>query len=219
MSCHIVVNSHAWTNQVQDDFILYAYHYYVKAYGDPVPTFNPRRNFNWELLEDEAEIPDNPHKKEDQTLSELYKFGRDLGHIKIPYYEFEGSILCGGSLKTFHYNKKNGNKRVWRHSHRSDTYWYDDHGVYYRQKMGYQKKSGQQEKTLTKKEQAKRDWRETKDFIRDRRKDRYWGRGRKTFAKTISNRWNRRSEKRAIFNEDWDNFLTLKEIHDKWMWD
>jgi hypothetical protein len=211
--------SEPWTPEVQDLYITKAYNYYVEVHGDPALTFNPPRNFNWGDLQYEDQPNPLAHVKNMKTLSWLYRVGHDDGSIKISFHEFESAILCGGSIKLYKNRRRNANDHYWRNSHRSDTYWYDSHGVYYREKVGYKKKTAHKKKELDEKAQTKKDWREHKRFNDDKRKDRYWFRGRKSFSKKVSNRWNRSHERRVIHNQEWDSFLTLKEIHDRYMWD
>jgi hypothetical protein len=203
MKSYSAITSCLWSPKDQQEFISSSYQKY-QHFRDNRIVRNPWGTNTHYYSEAE----------ENALLSRLYKEGRLAKKLRIIYEDFKYAILhTSGKLGDYRPSKKRwgcrGNK----------TYWYDDHGVGYRQKMKYQKKEHHQKKELSEADVSHQEWRERKGFDIDHQKTHWWSGTRKTEAKNLSNRWNRRQEKRAIHNEDYDSFLIQKQIHDSWLWD
>jgi hypothetical protein len=63
------------------------------------------------------------------------------------------------------------------------------------------------------------DWREHKQFAKDKGKRKKCQRCCGRWMKTQVNRENRRANKKLIYSGDWDEIRTLAEPRDKWRWD
>lgn len=75
-------------------------------------------------------------------------------------------------------------------------------------------------KVLTEEQNAKREWREKKQFSKDKAKA-YYRRGPGHFYKKLSNDMYRNYEKQKINNGDWDDLCNndYKYFLDPWLWD
>lgn len=82
----------------------------------------------------------------------------------------------------------------------------------------YARQPEHQKKVLTEQEQARRDWREKKQFRRDSANQHY-SRGPKTYFKRLSNHMHRQWERKKLAHFDFDfNDKDYKYFCDPWMW-
>ena len=115
-------------------------------------------------------------------------------------------LITNSNYKNPYKKKKYG--RWWRHR-------------YYRLYLPskYQKKPHHTKKILSEQEISKRDWREKKQFRRDKAKPN-WHNGRKTYYKHLSNRMHRQWVREKLKHQDFDfNDTDYKYWQDPWMWD
>ncbi len=75
-------------------------------------------------------------------------------------------------------------------------------------------------KILSEKEYNRREWREYKQFNRDRIRGSHWyGSRSRKWACTMQNRWDRHDVKALIKNQEFDLIRTHREPRNKWLWD
>lgn len=156
------------------------------------------------------------HVKEDPDLiGQLYWEGRILGALDVDFLQFK--LILTGDRK-YHHKQRQKTRR-----------YYPRHGALFRQKVptGYGSKKCEESEA----EKARKDWREYKQFRRDKaRRGGHWRRGgtRKQFAKQHCNRWHRKFEHEACEKmrknpEAWERWEAdipdMKDVHDSWFWD
>jgi hypothetical protein len=165
----------------------------------------------------EESFKDVPEKH----LRYLYSEGVASNKLKkISYEEYKRKILIEVGERPREHN-------YWRNvvPGYGIDYWYQHHGVGYRQKQKYQKKSHHFKKELTESDQSRKDWRDSKGFLRSRNKMKNWRVGLKSreMAEKVSSRSFRRMEKEQIRQENWDELADSNAlsrlIRNPWDWD
>jgi hypothetical protein len=135
----------------------------------------------------------------------LYKLGQDRLVVRLDFDDFKHEVLGSDPYPR-------GRRR-----------WYWGGGWvkagYFRGPRSYVRNVAHQPKVLSETEQARRDWREKKQFNRDRAG--LWGtRSRKKWAKLYSNRSFRRHQKRCIYSENYEALgAEYADWFDPWDWD
>jgi len=184
--------------RTQEDFLKAAYEFYFHKYG-----FDSFGVISIQTRND--------------SIEHLYKLGRDLNVLPMPFDEFKAIILnkhnkyCSGREYKYacRYSRYNRRRCYYgdRHSHFCDPKWF-------RVLVGFTY-SGQEKKTID------NSWREHKNVERDKGK---YERRRFPWKKSVkffSSRGHRRFEKRRIKQGRYDDLhkRTYKQIIDPWCWD
>jgi hypothetical protein len=206
-----ITEKQIWTEKVQRAYVFEAFNIYKKKCGDPTSSYSPRSKSYWRTLA--YPLPwDVKHQKDEGLLSELYLIGKATEKIRtLSYKEFESLLLCGP--------KRTHGGRPYTGKFRD--FWYEDHGVGYREKLP---KNGHQERTEREKEK-KLEWREKKGFQRSRQKNCQWQVGTKArgFSEKTSSRSFRKMEKNKIKKEKWEDLADSNSLsrlyRDNWDWD
>jgi hypothetical protein len=148
----------------------------------------------------------------------LYKLGQDLQRVRMSFDEFD--YILGEKSIPYEYDAR------WRYRHSGWGRWggYRNWVAqgYFRGPRSYVKATHHEPKVFSGTEQADRDWRDRKQFKRDKARHGWHYRGgSKRWVKQICNRSYRRYEKLRIKNEDYDALETVtpKDWFDPWMWD
>jgi len=132
-------------------------------------------------------------------IESLYREGRSKKVLACDYSSFADYLINGYQRKWTRYSYL---KAPFRHKH-NDVKW---------------KEKGK--KTLSDKEQSKRDWREHTQVDKDNKKASY-RRGPGKWYKKYSQKLHRSWQKTNIHNEDWEELLDTKKIKyfcDPWLW-
>lgn len=209
--------SEPWTEEVQRQFITWAYEYYKARHGDPKPA--PQYAYYYRHQEPAPEIR---HRKRLDALTYLYNLGRGGGQLRIDYAEFEAAVMNGGFSGTCsRYHR-------YRYSSCGNTdydHWYPRNGAHFRQKIPCDYSAKERDPEVEAEKAKRKEWRDKKGFLRTRNQEKNWHRGvgRRKFARIDGNRCMRHWEKRMIVKEDWealaDQERQLKLWLDPWEWD
>lgn len=136
----------------------------------------------------------------------LYREGRTQKVLACDFADFADALITGYSCLTRKYTRYSYLKAPFRHKHEKCDW----------NKLG--------KKTLSEKEQARRDWRSDKKIDKDKKKA-SWSRsnlGPGKWYKRQSNRSHRAWERENISRGNWDdlkNDSSIKYFQDPWMWD
>lgn len=148
-------------------------------------------------------------------LGWLYKLGRDLRVLPLNFEQFKREVQSNPDPYGW-------TRRKWRKRYapreRKGYVLCGPHQEPYRQRNQH---AHVPKKELSEKEIARRDWREHKQFKRDKCKGKGWfrGCGRKTWAKRYSNRMERRHVHECLHHGREDEIESHRLFQDKWMWD
>jgi hypothetical protein len=195
---------HEWVVEDEKEFVRWAFKF-LEHKKMPTRTFR---------CADGSEYKLRRFVSEDAIIDWLYKLGRDRLVLRMAFDEFE-DLLKSGNAPYIGY--------PWSTSSRWRGYrnWISQ--GYFRGPRSYVKATHHEPKVLNGTEQAERDWRDRKQFKRDKARHgwSYRGGSSKRWVKQICNRSYRRYEKLRIKNEDYDALETItpKDWFDPWMWD
>jgi len=156
-----------WSVEAQNKFMVWAYEYYTGMYGHPA-TDRYSLTVKW-YADPNNTVQFIPPKPRKETLSWLYKLGRDTCKLNCSYQQFANGILHRVAPYPNYYGTYHRRiKYYWR------GYKYDESKPYtyywiaeYRQKVGYQKKEHHSKKEISEKELNRSEWRERKGFAKD----------------------------------------------------
>lgn len=144
----------------------------------------------------------------DPLLNFMFKEGKVYGIISdLSFDEFS---FLAGEIKTGRYRGRG----------RRPGQWFYTHGVEFRERMSYSKKSHHKKKELNEKELSRKEWRDQKQFLRDKAKSNMWG-SRKRWAKKWSNKYHRQHVRQCLSQCRYDDLTALLEkiFKDSWMYD
>lgn len=152
-------------------------------------------------------------ENKNEVLNWLYKWGRDYQVLAMSFDEFCNQIV-ERNRPTYPY----GSTLYRRYYRRGRRGYLPDNWLDFRVRNHH---AHVPKKILSEDELQRREWREHKQFKRDRAR-RGWsyncrGNGRKTWAKRFSNRKERRHVRQAILAEK--EIKPHRLFQDKWMWD
>jgi hypothetical protein len=195
---------HEWVVEDQKDFVRWAFKF-LERKKTPTRTYRYADGSECELGRFVSEVA---------VINWLYKLGRDLLVLRMDFDQFQ-SLL------------RESHPPYGDHSWRTSSRWRGYRGWisqgYFRGARSYVKATHHEPKVLSGTEQADRDWRDHKQFRRDKSRHgwSYRGGSSKRWVKQICNRSYRRYEKLRIKNEDYDSLEMVlpKDWFDPWMWD
>ena len=159
-------------------------------------------------------------------LSALYRIGLEGGYIRMDFQEFQRWMLDWNrylALPGQAWPHPTSPYRAYPSLAQEEVYhrFYPRQGAHYRCRVPL---NITEPKVVDEAEQSRRDWRDRKGF--NHRRGRHWWSGgrRRGYERSLGHRENRRWEKRAIRNGDFealaDQNATLKKVYlDPWRWD
>lgn len=183
-----------------------------------------RKNISFNVIEKKEE-PDRyiDYKNiQEKHLRHLYREGVIGQKIQLSFKEYELRVFVEIGKKPRHqYNFR----AISAFTGYGTDFWYQSHGVGYRQKQKYVKKNNHLPKILTDHSQVKKDWRNKKGFLKSRNKEQNWRRGTKSrsIAERESSHAFRLMEKKMIRQEKWEELADSNALsrlyRDPWNWD
>lgn len=147
-------------------------------------------------------------------IQKIYINGFESGVLQLSFDEFKTALLTNDSIWSNQYNYNKETK---------DSPFYSIHRVDFRQGLKYVKRNHHNKKNLSRREEAKRNWRKEKGIDLDKQKAGGRHDGCPPWMKRMCNKTHRAWERDCITSEQYDELggwtWKRKDLFDPWMWD